>query len=236
MLTLTALTDHPIVPHFEADLRTFTEGLLVEKMDGAMSLPILISIGHHVDRVWTVDTADCMVQASKLLSHAFLKERNLPDIDVPHGLLIIFRLKSDAEQADGMNPLQRSLPIVGSINGAFAKHIALVIPTNSRSATSMSSACSQWRTAMRMHDVQEHRGGAEVSLPDGILRAFLSALDFLKEGVPNMIAATDTSGALTGDQVAAITAPDFLTLASTAVSFARCPTLQLPGSGYFAMK
>jgi hypothetical protein len=235
MLTLTVLTDHPVVPYFEAELRTFAEGFLVEKMDGAMCLPALVSIGQHVDRVWTVDSVDFMAQASKLMSPVFLKERNLPDIEVPSGLLFIFRLKADDSQADGMNPLQRTLPMIGSAGPGVAKHVALVVPAASRSASAMSSACNQWRVAMRMHDVQEHRG-AEVSLPDGILRAYLSALDFWKEGVPSMVAATDTSGARSSSFGPEIKAESNLAMMTTALSFARHASLQVPGAGYYAMR
>ena len=171
MLKLTMLTDHPLIPHFEADFRTFTEGLLVEKMDGADCLPLLLSIGQHVERVWTVDTVESMQQASTLLSSMFLKEKHLPDLEVPDGLLVIFRLKAtDSHHVDEFNPLQRCLPLIGSTPATAAKHLALIIPSDSRAASAMTSACSQWRNAMRMYDVQEHRGGSDMVLPTGILR------------------------------------------------------------------
>lgn len=239
LLSLTVLTDHAIVPHFEAELRTFTEGLLVEKMDGASCLPLLVSIGQHVDRVWTVDTADCVTQASKLLSPLFLKERNLPNIDVPSGIIIVFRLKSDGDLRDSdnsevLNPLERTLPLVRAAGGERTRHIALIVPNDSRSASAVSSALSHWRTALRMHDVQEHRGGNEVALPDSILRAVLSLLDFWSEGVPNTIAATDTSHS--EQQSASLVASSSQALLTTALSFSKAPTLQIPGVGYFALK
>jgi hypothetical protein len=236
MMTVTVLSDHPVVPHFEAELRTFTEGFLVEKMDGAMCLPVLVSIAQHVEHVWTVDAADCMGQASRLFSPAFLKDRTLPDVEVPSGMLIIFRLKADDAQADGLNPAQRALPLVGNSGGSVAKHVAFVVPTESRSASAMSSACSQWRTAMRMYDVQEHRGGSDVSLPDGILRAFVSLLDFWREGVPSMVAATDTSGPQGGERSPSLVADSYRALVGTALAFAKNPTLQVPGTGYYAMR
>lgn len=247
LLSLTVLTDHPVMPHFEAELRTFTEGLLVEKMDGASCLPLLVSLGQHVDRVWTVDTADCLTQASKLFAPLFLKERGLPSIDVPSGIIIVFRLKGpedlpqNAEQ-DALNPLERSLPLIGSTGAASTgrfRHIALIVPNESRSASAVSSALSHWRTALRMHDVQEHRGNHEVALPDAILRAVLSLLDFWSEGVPNTVAATDTSSSSStsfeklSSALVARSAQDYLT---TALSFAKMPTLQIPGAGYYALK
>lgn len=240
LLSLTVLTDHPVVPHFEAELRTFTEGLLVEKMDGASCLPLLMSVGQHVDRVWTVDTADCLAQASKLLAPLFLKERHLPNIDVPSGIIIVFRLKSHEDLPPSLageallNPLERSLPLVGTAAGEGARHIALIVPNDSRSSSAVSSALGHWRTAMRMHDVQEHRGGNEVALPDSILRAVLSLLDFWSEGVPNTIAATDTSSS---EQLsAALVAGSAQALLATALCFAKAPTLQIPGAGYYALK
>jgi len=240
LLSLTVLTDHPVVPHFEAELRTFTEGLLVEKMDGASCLPLLMSIGQHVDRVWTVDTADCLTQASKLLAPLFLKERQLPNIDVPSGIIIVFRLKSHEDLSPSvagevLNPLERSLPLVGTAAGEGARHLAVIVPNDSRSSSAVSSALGHWRTAMRMHDVQEHRGGNEVALPDSILRAVLSLLDFWSEGVPNTIAATDTTSN-SELQSASLVAGSAQALLTTALSFAKAPTLQIPGAGYYALK
>lgn len=236
LLTLTVLTDHPVVPHFEAELRTFTEGFLIEKMDGASCLPLLTSIGRHVDRVWTVDTTDCVSQAAKLIAPLFLKEKGLPDIDVPAGFIIIFRLKSaDQLATDGeasMNPLEASLPLVSS----NARHIALIVPSSSRAFSAVTSAAGHWRTAMRMHDVQEHRGGTDVALPDGILRAVLSVLDFWSEGVPNTVAATDTSGDASDKQSLVLSASSYASLYGTALCFAKVPTLQIPGAGYYAMR
>lgn len=236
LLTLTVLTDHPMVPHFEAELRTFTEGFLVEKMDGASCLPLLTSIGRHVDRVWTVDTTDCVAQAAKLIAPIFLKEKGLPDIDVPSGFMIIFRLKSaeqlSSEGHSGLNPLEASLPLVSS----SARHIALMVPSSSRSFGAVTSAAGHWRTAMRMHDVQEHRGGAEVALPESILRAVLSVLDFWSEGVPSTVAATDTSGDASDKQALVLSAASYRSLYGTALCFAKVPTLQIPGAGYYAMR
>ena len=231
------LTDHPLVPHFEADFRTFTEGLLVEKMDGADCLPLLLSIGQHVERVWTVDTVESMQQASTLLSSMFLKEKHLPDLEVPDGLLVIFRLKAtDSHHVDEFNPLQRCLPLIGSTPATAAKHLALIIPSDSRAASAMTSACSQWRNAMRMYDVQEHRGGSDMVLPTGILRALLSVLDFWKEGVPNMVTATDTSGTRTIDTSSTVIATSNQALLTAALTFARHPLLQVPGMGQYAMR
>lgn len=241
LLSLTVLTDHPVVPHFEAELRTFTEGLLIEKMDGASCLPLLMSIGQHVDRVWTVDTVDCIAQASKLLAPLFLKERHLPNIDVPSGIIIVFRLKCHEDlpasaSGEALNPLERSLPLVGTAAGEGTRHLALIVPNDSRSSSAVSSALGHWRTAMRMHDVQEHRGGSEVALPDSILRAVLSLLDFWSEGVPNTIAATDTTGSNSEQQSASLVAGSAQALLTTALSFAKAPTLQIPGAGYYALK
>jgi hypothetical protein len=256
MLSLTMLTDHPLVPHFDAEIRTYSEGFLVEKMDGAACLPLLVSIGRHVDRVWTVDAADCMGQAMKVMDPLFLKERNLPDVTVPPGMLIIFRLKSDdaeaaaAPQGDAdpfahQNPLERTLPLVGSEHrqagaGAGAKHIAVFVRTGSRSATAVSSATSHWRVAMRMHDVQEHKGGADVAIPAGVLRAYLSLLDYRSEGVPSTIAATDTTATSSGgdadSKATALVAATYKAMVATAVSFAQCPGLQIPGAGFYAMR
>ncbi len=136
------------------------------------------------------------------------------------------------------------MPLIGSSSGSTTstgrfRHLALIVPNESRSSSAVSSALSHWRTTLRMHDVQEHRGGQEVALPDAILRAVLSLLDFWSEGVPNTVAATDTSSSSStsfeklSSALVAKSAKDYLT---TALSFAKVPTLQIPGAGYYALK
>lgn len=235
-MTLTVLTDHPIVPHFEAELHAFSEGFVVEKMDGAMCLPMLVSIGQHVDRVWTVDPADCMAHASKLFSSVFLKDRNLPDVEVPQGILVVFRLKADGVQVDDLNPVQRTLPLVGASGASPAKHVAFVVPSDSRYASAMSAVCSQWHVAMRMHDVQDHRGGAEVALPEAVLRAYVAFLDYWREGVPSIMAATDTSASNGAGRSPDLAAESNRALFGTALAFAKHPALLIPGAGYYAMR
>jgi len=200
LLTASVLSDHPLIPHFEAELRTFAEGFVVEKIDGATCLPMLISFGAHVDRVWSVDTTEFLEQALKLQSGAVLADPHLPPVEVQSGMMMIFRLKCGddvmVDEADGqsLNPLERSMPFTTrtkskqeqqGIQGI--KYIAIVVRTGMRSAAAIGAAFAEWRVGMRLNDVHEHRGVGDVTLPRSLLRAYLSLLDYWAEGISNMM-------------------------------------------------
>ena len=155
-LTLPILTDHPVVPLFEqAEVRVFSEGFLVEKLD-VTSPPVMVSIGTHVERAWFVDSSECMEQVNRTWPH--LKLGVLPSAEVPSGVLIVFRLKTFEEesvpagQLFQYNPLERALPFlpVGSKSGDHSTaphHIAFFVRAKSRSAAAMSAASASWRVA-----------------------------------------------------------------------------------------
>lgn len=202
VINITTFTDHPVIPYFDADLKLFTDGFIIEKMNNSACIPILISMENHIDRVWSIDVAD-FIQESTLL----FPQLNHKDLDTAlsstiesSGLIIIFRLKTtlsyegDIEHGMFLNPLERSMPLIGmkllnketsvSVNDeqlpSVCRHIAFLIRSDSRITTSMNEACSYWRKAMRMYEIQEHKG-KDVPIPTSILLAYLSYLDDLKD-------------------------------------------------------
>jgi hypothetical protein len=126
--------------------------------------------------------------------------------------------------------LFKPIPIPSSVT---VKHVAVAVKADSRAAVALSSAVASWRTAFRMHDVQEFRGG-DVALPEGILRAYLALLDYWAEGVPNTITALEVDPS-TGPKGRMGSADNYSQLVTCAAAYARAP-LQVPGAGFFAMR
>lgn len=159
---MTILTDHPILTHFMGDVRTFTEGFLIDKINNSSCLPILVTISTHIDRVWTIDSQDCYLQAIKLFPSIIFNDssnsnhttnvRNNDNGDrnlLPPGIIIVFRLKSsdiindhDADynsSSDSLNPLEKAMPLVG-LNISHSSNKAKT--SSSPSSTSSPSLCN----------------------------------------------------------------------------------------------
>jgi hypothetical protein len=190
LLSLPVLFDHPVLPVADAELRVFSEGLVIERMD-CSSLPVLVSIGTHVDCMWVVDTAEVSHQASQLLPPRL---STFPEVPLEEGLLIVFRLKADfaadadaeAEDAESLSALQynllaRALPFTLDRGAHEPRLLALVVKARSRHSQAMSSVIAEWKVALRRYGLQEHKG-SDVPLPQPILRAFLTATDRLHGG------------------------------------------------------
>lgn len=101
LVTLTALTDHPLVPFASAELRPFSSGLLIEKLN-THCLPIMLSIGSHVECMWTVDLQEMLAQSAKLCNLGNLaagSPYSIQSRNMPEGYVVIFKLKSFTREA-----------------------------------------------------------------------------------------------------------------------------------------
>lgn len=192
-LTLPVLIDHSVMPAMEGDMRIFAEGFLVERI-GHCRLPILVSIGRHVETVWVVDSSECAAQAARLvppLQRSFTSSLGMEEQPLLAGLVILFKLKTeypspsrnDAEGAAEVlsyNPLQPIVPFSSLIAGSSleSKYIALFVKSASRSSSTIIAALGDWRAAMRMHDVPEYKGAAEVRLPERFLQSYIAFIDW----------------------------------------------------------
>lgn len=175
------MTDHPLLPFINCDLRCFTSGFVIEKMT-TTCLPIIISIGTHVEEMFTMDIADVLDQALHMIPGF-----ECP-VSTPNGLFIAFKIKSNYddsksnkediktstdydEKYNRYNTLERSLPLVGK-----CQHIGFFIPTGSRMSTTITTACKDWRISLRVHDIPE-RKGSNCKIPIGLLRSYLTTID-----------------------------------------------------------
>jgi hypothetical protein len=82
-------------------VRIFSEGFFVDKIENITTLPIVVSIAKHVECVWTIDSNDVYNQAVNTQNKSSFNKKNttqdniqLGEVNVPSGLLIIFKLKN----------------------------------------------------------------------------------------------------------------------------------------------
>jgi len=298
---MTILTDHPILTHFTGDVRTFTEGFLIDKINTSSCLPILVTISTHIDRVWTIDSQDCYTQAVKLFPSIFNNssdhstnarrkdegtgQRDLSEVSVPPGIILVFRLKSSDITSDGdydrnhgdvssgscdrLNPLEKAMPLVGlnithSSNKAktsssssssssttttspnLCNHIAFFIKSDGRSSVAFSTAVSYWRKAMVAHDILEYKGvesTVDMPLPSAILSSFLAYLDDWNyhDGVAVMVDNRHNTNASLANNSTTTTITtniisSYQSLLHASHSFAKYPTVGLPGQGLLSMR
>lgn len=118
----------------------------------------------------------------------------------PAGIVIIFRLKTeytDEELELGIessathnaveqdekklvhhilqgNPLTRLLPSYDT--DTEAHHLAVYIPSSTSESTGMFSVFNQWKQSIKRLGIQDHKG-ADVAIPENILRSFILATD-----------------------------------------------------------
>ena len=98
-LAVPVLTDHPLLPHCLAAVRVFTAGLVVDKLD-VPCLPIMLSIGAHVERVWSMDFAELCTQAAARCARGSSSAASDSALAViqqfrgTEGVLIVFKTKS----------------------------------------------------------------------------------------------------------------------------------------------
>lgn len=98
-LTVPVLTDHPLLPHSVAALKVFSAGLLVDKLD-MPCLPMMLSIGAHIERMWSVDFTELCAQATARYSRGVPTSASLSALAAiqqfrgTEGVFILFKTRS----------------------------------------------------------------------------------------------------------------------------------------------
>lgn len=178
------LTDHPMCPVMNVDIRLFGSGFVVDRIEKEL-LPMLVTFGAHVQRMWTVDIGDCQAEALRDIDCTVSLEGSLGDIE---GYLVVLALKDfsssspTSNESEGAatciqyNTTERVLPSFYS-----CRHIAFLVPTSSRHSGAFSTALRCWRDACRMNDVSDIRGmsNGDEALPSSVKLPLLVALDSL---------------------------------------------------------
>ena len=217
------LTDHPSVPVMNADLRLFASGFVVEKMDKCLS-PFLISFGIHVKEMWTIDLRDCYRRV--LSSKAFAGTQTSPITYIPEGFLVVLQLNGFDEQENFRGALEMGSNTAKSCiqysmldkilpNNGKVRYIAFCLSAEMSQLKVFSEAHHAWHRAARMYDIPDNRGSVN-TFPEDILGPFLVMVD--EESMKTVI-----------DEVAF---DDALTENGNFIS----GSLQIPGSGFFAMR
>lgn len=230
---VTMLTDHPSAPVLHAEMRLFTSGFVVEKLNKCF-LPFLVSFGVHVKEMWTVDMGDCYRRA---LDSKSLGGKTSSVIDIPEGLLIVLQCHDFRDDNGNMckgsdvnshsvkscieyNMLDRILPNSGKV-----RHIAFCL-TSSDTASSRHGSGSfsfdahqAWRVAARLNDIPDNRGAGENQsiFPEEILGPFLAMLD--ANAASHMVDEEMFDSALSDDNNRFIGG-----------------TVQIPGTGFLPMR
>jgi hypothetical protein len=183
LLNFDMITDHALIPLTSTNIRLFTNGFVIEKMD-TTCLPIIVSMLIHVETMWTVSAAEFLKETLKLT------DGFVPELFEPDGVVIGFKLKSNHTHSskfknndteilgfnlDDMqnqyNMLDRALPNLSS----EPTMIAFYVRNDSRGASTLLSTCKEWRQALRLVDIPEKRG--VTSIPRSLLYSFLHAID-----------------------------------------------------------
>lgn len=229
---VTMLTDHPSAPVLHAEMRLFSSGFVVEKLDKCF-LPFLFSFGVHVKEMWTVDMGDCYRRA--LACKTFEGSRTSSLIDIPEGLLVVLQCHDFRDEKGNMgkgsdvnsnsvkscieyNMLDRIFPNTGKV-----KHIAFCLSSADTSSRGHESALFEahhaWRVAARMNDIPDNRGAGDhqTGLPDEILGPFLAMID--AEATSSVVEKESLDAALSDDEDRFIGG-----------------TVQIAGSGFLPMR
>lgn len=178
------VTDNPLYPVFNADLRLFTGGFVIERIDRS-PLPLLISMKSHVEVMWTVDMRDAYNIGSRLLEEFHISTS--PEDDSLDGVFVILKLKNffdpDDSSVTGFEKCiqyelwNRIFPTLSPTG-----YIAFMVPSHSRSASPFNSAHHSWRDFARLYDIPDIRGVRDDLhlTPDALFLSFHIALNKLE--------------------------------------------------------
>ena len=178
------VTDNPLYPVFNADLRFFTGGFVIERIDRS-PLPLLISIKSHVEVMWTVDLGDAYGVGSHLLEEFNISTS--PEDDSLDGIFVILKLKRTFDLEDpsltGFEKClqyglwERILPTLFPTG-----YLGFVVPSHSRAASPFNSAHHSWRDFARLYDIPDIRGIRNDlhPTPDALFLSFHIALNKLQ--------------------------------------------------------
>lgn len=169
------ITDFAAKPSFEADIRCFTSGLVIERMNRTNHIPVAISFASDVEKVWIVDIADVLwqVTGSALIGNKFdLKwlEELFP------GHLIVFSLKGvNGADTSPLSRLFQQLSPEQSLSylGLFVSHGRR---QKESTAGGVFPALESWKIAFRVNDITVALGRSS-PLPIEILRSFIVMVD-----------------------------------------------------------
>jgi hypothetical protein len=183
--SLLMVTDNPLYPVFNADLRLFSGGFVIERVDRS-PLPLLISIKSHIEVMWTVDMRDAFKIGSRLLEESNLSPSSGED-EYLDGIFVILKLRKKFDLDDptltGFEKCiqyelwDRIFPTLFPTG-----FVGFMVPSHSRAASPFNSAHHSWRDFARLYDIPDIRGIRDNlhSIPDSLFLSFHIALNKLE--------------------------------------------------------
>lgn len=177
------LLDHVALPYVDAEIKSYSAGFLVERINRGHELPLVISFEKHVRRVWITDLADTVSLAQQRLlspsspsSSSWASDATMKEIaDTLIGYLITFELGDDERG----NPLSHVFQPL-SAQSAAPRYFSIVVRLRAGEVgATVLPALDMWKASFRLFDIPVHVGNksATVALPDGTLQSLVALLD-----------------------------------------------------------
>jgi hypothetical protein len=240
-LNVDMMTSHPIYPCFSSEIKLFTEGFIITKINNSISVPVIISFNSDISKLWVVDPVDWFESCSVSNFHSSNNEKPTEKIGkllnrdnlekIPNGLVLIFELKTAV--------LSHSLAGV-SFGGTFEdQHYVTLFCQNTaeRGGSSFPFILESWKPSLRVNDIEEIKGkNAVSSVPRVLSGSFFLYLDSLRM-FENEIVSTSLSSNRNqlkrNETDQNETVSEFKQVISCADDFCEGG---YPGFGYFTMK
>lgn len=192
------LTDHVTCPVINTELRLFTSGFVVERIE-KLFMPAIVAFAPHISHVCTVDMSACYTLAAK---NRIPGMEQLSADSKFDGMLIIFTMKphgaesprsprsprgKSMEQCMKFNPMDSLL-----LGTQSTQHIAMFLPADTRSMEAVQAMRSTWRAAFRMLDIAETLGDTpEYPIPMSIVKSLLIVTDTLNMHAEEAVTSSD---------------------------------------------
>lgn len=171
--SLTLLTNSASLAYFNASVRAFGAGFVLERIEGCPCLPMVCAIGSHVKHVVAIDAADVLEFA--------LKSLRLPahSKDFPRfsdsGFFVFLTLISKPNTADFIS---HSLHLLVDSDSEHIDSIGFFIPSDT---TSFMDTWRHWKAELKNCDIPLYRKSElrGVQLSDGLMQSTLRFVNSL---------------------------------------------------------
>jgi hypothetical protein len=159
-----------MLPFFQGEIKCFTSGFIIERVDQHSCVPLVINFAEHVQHVQIIDFKDCL---DKITSMFGCTSQSLSNSDL-NGFLIVYTLKSIQTNEHGITytAADKSFP---NVFGESCTQIALCIRYVDRASAMISNLLDYWKASYRLHDIEELKGKDQV-LSKEIISSFVSLI------------------------------------------------------------
>lgn len=168
-IQISVISNHPMNPSFEAEMKGFTNGFILDKINGINSVPITINFTEDVETVWNCSFYD-------YFTHILASNDKLADsVELPTGFLMIFSLKKSGKNFL-LSSFEKASPAFFPNDFISNHYLAICIQTGDRINYLTSTLLDYWKVAMRTNEVLEKKGKSS-DLPICLELPFLALLE-----------------------------------------------------------